>query len=95
MPKFASREEYEEWKDGKIVESHQFPADSYENTYKPKKSCSGITGFIVAIIIVLSGIFAYLEYFRMDIAWTDTTYTNMSLGFTVELPECIKTKIKP
>jgi hypothetical protein len=87
MPKFANREEYEAWKDGKIIES-QYSPEGIQSTAAPSQSNAGlIIGLIVFVVAVMAGAYTYLENFQANVVWTGTSYTNTSLGFSIDLPE--------
>ena len=87
MSKFANREEYEAWKDGKIIES-QYSPEGIQSTAAPSQSNAGlIIGLIVFVVAVMAGAYTYLENFQASVVWTENSYTNTSLGFTIDLPE--------
>jgi hypothetical protein len=87
MTKFANREEYEAWKDGKIIES-QYSPEGIQSTSAASQSNAGIiTGLIIFVVVVLAGAYVYLENYQAKVVWTDTSYTNSSLGFSIDLPE--------
>ena len=87
MPKFANREEYEAWKDGKIIES-QYSPEGIQSTAVPSQSNAGlIIGLIVFVVAVMAGAYTYLENFQASVVWTENSYTNTSLGFSIDLPE--------
>jgi hypothetical protein len=91
MPKFRDREEYERWKAEKMQKAQNASALSTDMTSdvpEAKESKKGI--FItlsVFIVIVLSVFFVYKQFSQGNVDWTETSYTNGDLGFSIEIPK--------
>ncbi len=89
MTKFANREEYEAWKDGKIIESQYSPEGIHTQTSEvsSQSNAGRIIGLIVFVVAVMAGAYTYLENYQAKVVWIENSYTNTSLGFSIELPE--------
>jgi hypothetical protein len=91
MPKFKNREEYEQWKAEKLAQAQNAPGTSMEMTSgvpEDKESKKGTFIILtVLIVIALSGFFIYKQFSQDNVDWTEFSYTNRTLGFSVNIPE--------
>ncbi len=85
MPKFKDKEDYERWKAERALRPPTLPPLSDI----PAASDNSTAKYIWAIVLVgvALSVFVLWMVFKPNITWTDTSYTNRDLGFTMDIPE--------
>ncbi len=94
MPKFENRDEYERWKAEKMQGSAQPQPELFSEPYATETDVpegkNKKTGLYIALIIMAVAVLSVFVIYRMfssNETWTDTSYTNLELGFTMDIPE--------
>jgi len=88
MPKFKNREEYERWKAERMQGEAQTPPEIISDVPEVKKKKSSVYIVLVALVVMAISIFViYKQFFQPEETWTESSYTNWKLGFSMDIPE--------
>ncbi len=85
MPKFKDKEDYERWKAERALRPSTLPPLSDI----PAASDNSTAKYIWAIVLVgvALSVFVLWMVFKPNVTWTKDSYTNLDLGFTMDIPE--------
>ena len=91
MPKFRNREDYEKWKNEQMHNAQNAPLRPMEMTSDvpdEEKSKKGLFIILAVLIgIALASVFAYNQFSKGKVTWTETSYTNRKHNFRIDIPE--------